>query len=219
MLIYWFICIDLFHYKIWISVGMAEWLRTLVALIEDPTLFSVPRWQLKLFVTLITGSSALFQPIQAFMLCTHTHTHMCIYNIYVYIPTHIHYNSIQCITLYKHMYKINIYVYVYIYVIFYMNILILVKSGLNKNKQQARQWWLKPLISALVRQSDLGVRGQPGLQIEFQGSQRYREILSKKRKKEKKKKPNNNNKKTANTCTKIYKQVRLGGIYACYPST
>jgi hypothetical protein len=39
------------------------------------------------------------------------------------------------------------------------------------------QWWRTPLIPALGRQRevDFGVRGQPGLQSEFQDSQGYTE--------------------------------------------
>jgi hypothetical protein len=41
----------------------------------------------------------------------------------------------------------------------------------------ARQWWCMPLIPALgrQRQADFWVRGQPGLQSEFQDSQGYTE--------------------------------------------
>jgi hypothetical protein len=54
-----------------------------------------------------------------------------------------------------------------------------------------RVWWLTPLIPALRRQkqSDFWVRGQPGLQSEFQDSQSYTEkpCLEKPKKKKKKK--------------------------------
>jgi hypothetical protein len=47
-------------------------------------------------------------------------------------------------------------------------------------------WWCTPLIPALgrqrQRQADFWVRGQPGLQSEFQDSQGYRETLSGKNK-------------------------------------
>jgi hypothetical protein len=54
---------------------------------------------------------------------------------------------------------------------------------LQKEKQIERQagqaWWRMPLIPALgrqrQRQADFGVRGQPGLQSEFQDSQGYTE--------------------------------------------
>jgi hypothetical protein len=51
-------------------------------------------------------------------------------------------------------------------------------------KLKARQWWCTPLILALgrQRQADFWVRGQPGLQSEFQDSQDYRETLSQKKK-------------------------------------
>jgi hypothetical protein len=42
---------------------------------------------------------------------------------------------------------------------------------------KAGWWWRMPLIPALgrQRQADFGVRGQPGLQSEFQDSQGYTE--------------------------------------------
>jgi hypothetical protein len=56
----------------------------------------------------------------------------------------------------------------------------------------SRAWWRTPLIPALgrQRQADFWVRGQPGLQSEFQDSQGYTEkpCLEEKTK-------NNNNKK------------------------
>jgi hypothetical protein len=59
---------------------------------------------------------------------------------------------------------------------------------------QSRAWWRTPLISALGRQKqvDFWVRGQPGLQTEFQDSQGYTEkpCLEKPQKKERKKKKN-----------------------------
>ena len=52
-------------------------------------------------------------------------------------------------------------------------------------------WWRTPLVPALGRQRqvDFCVRGQPGLQSEFQDSQDYTEkpCLKKKKKKKKKK--------------------------------
>jgi hypothetical protein len=45
-------------------------------------------------------------------------------------------------------------------------------------KNYSRAWWCTPLISALrrrQRQADFSVRGQPGLQSEFQDSQGYTE--------------------------------------------
>jgi hypothetical protein len=55
----------------------------------------------------------------------------------------------------------------------------------------SRAWWRTPLIPALgrQRQADFWVRGQPGLQSEFQDSQGYTEkpCLEKRKKKKKKK--------------------------------
>jgi hypothetical protein len=52
----------------------------------------------------------------------------------------------------------------------------------------SRMWWRTPLIPALGRQRqvDFWVRGQPGLQSEFQDSQGYRETLSQGKQKTKK---------------------------------
>jgi hypothetical protein len=54
----------------------------------------------------------------------------------------------------------------------------------------SRAWWRTPLIPALgrQRQADFWVRGQPGLQSEFQDSQGYKEkpCLEKPKKKKKK---------------------------------
>jgi hypothetical protein len=46
-----------------------------------------------------------------------------------------------------------------------------------KNQLKSRAWWRTPLIPALgrQRQADFWVRGQPGLQSEFQDSQGYTE--------------------------------------------
>jgi hypothetical protein len=46
-----------------------------------------------------------------------------------------------------------------------------------KNIIMARQWWCTPLIPALGRQkqADFWVRGQPGLESEFQDSQVYKQ--------------------------------------------
>jgi hypothetical protein len=52
------------------------------------------------------------------------------------------------------------------------------KNQPNKQQQQKKgQWWRMPLIPALgsQRQVDFWVRGQPGLQSEFQDSQGYTE--------------------------------------------
>jgi hypothetical protein len=64
----------------------------------------------------------------------------------------------------------------------------------NNNKNPAGQWWRMPLIPALGRQRqvEFRVRGQPGLQSEFQDSQDYttEKPVSKKPKKQSKKKKN-----------------------------
>jgi hypothetical protein len=64
-------------------------------------------------------------------------------------------------------------------------------NGLRKGKY-SRAWWHTPLIPALGRQRqvDFWVRGQPGLQSDFQDSQGYTEkpCLKKPKKKKKKKK-------------------------------
>jgi hypothetical protein len=54
-----------------------------------------------------------------------------------------------------------------------------------RNSSVSRAWWRTPLIPALGRQRqvDFWVRGQPGLQSEFQDSQGCRETLSRKKKK------------------------------------
>jgi hypothetical protein len=46
-----------------------------------------------------------------------------------------------------------------------------------KNNKNSRTWWYTPLIPALrrLRQADFCIRGQPGLQSEFQNSQGYTE--------------------------------------------
>jgi hypothetical protein len=53
----------------------------------------------------------------------------------------------------------------------------------------SRVWWRMPLIPALrrQRQADFWVRGQPGLQSEFQDSQGYTEKPCPGKKKKKKK--------------------------------
>ena len=50
-------------------------------------------------------------------------------------------------------------------------------SGKDTKRLAAGQWWRTPLIPALGRQrkADFWVRGQPGLQSEFQDSQGYTE--------------------------------------------
>jgi hypothetical protein len=53
---------------------------------------------------------------------------------------------------------------------------------------QSQVWWRMPLIPTLRRQKqvDFWVRGQPGLQVEFQDSQGYTEKPCLKKTKEKK---------------------------------
>jgi hypothetical protein len=67
----------------------------------------------------------------------------------------------------------------------------------------SRAWWRTSLIPALGRQwqADVWVRGQPGLQSEFQDSQDYTEKPCLKKTKTKTKQNNNNN------------QKKLGSIY------
>ena len=67
-----------------------------------------------------------------------------------------------------------------------------INNSLFKKYKEARQWRHTPLIPVLGRQRqvDFWVRGQPGLQSEFQYSQGYTEkpCLKKEKKKEKKRK-------------------------------
>jgi hypothetical protein len=53
---------------------------------------------------------------------------------------------------------------------------IIINKSLKKNKR-AGKWWCTPILPALGRQRqvDFWVRGQPGLQSEFQDSQGYTE--------------------------------------------
>ena len=55
-----------------------------------------------------------------------------------------------------------------------------IHSYRQKTQSSSRVWWCTPLIPALgrQRQADFWVRGQPGLQSEFQVSQGYTETLS-----------------------------------------
>jgi hypothetical protein len=65
---------------------------------------------------------------------------------------------------------------------------------LRKNKPRSPAWWRRPLIPALgrQRQADFSVRGQPGLQSEFQDNQGYTEKPPPPKNKKKKKKPKDN---------------------------
>jgi hypothetical protein len=73
-----------------------------------------------------------------------------------------------------------------------------------RNSRWARQWWRTPLIPALgrQRQADFWVRGQPGLQSEFQDSQSYTEKPCLEKQKQKQKQQQRNNNKTNQTTTK-----------------
>jgi hypothetical protein len=69
---------------------------------------------------------------------------------------------------------------------------IFIKLTWIKKESKARQWWCTPLVPELgrQRQADFLVRGQPGLQSEFQDSQGYTEkpCLQKGKKEKKRKK-------------------------------
>jgi hypothetical protein len=64
------------------------------------------------------------------------------------------------------------YIYVYVYIHTHTHIWLHFKK-----ENLTRAWWCPPLIQALgrQRQADFWVRGQPGLQSEFQDSQSYTE--------------------------------------------
>jgi hypothetical protein len=66
----------------------------------------------------------------------------------------------------------------------------------KKIKNEGQAWWRTPLISALgrQRQADFWVRGQPGLQSEFQDSQGYIEKPCLEKKQEPKNKKTKNKK-------------------------
>jgi hypothetical protein len=70
-------------------------------------------------------------------------------------------------------------------------------STSDRQVMSARQWWRTPLIPALgrQRQADFWVRGQPGLQSEFQDSQGYIEKTCLKNKTKTKNKQTNKPKK------------------------
>jgi hypothetical protein len=61
-----------------------------------------------------------------------------------------------------------------------------------KKEEESRAWWHTPLIPALGRQRqvDFCVRGQPGLQSEFQDSQGYTEKPCPEKQKKKKEEEN-----------------------------
>jgi hypothetical protein len=67
-----------------------------------------------------------------------------------------------------------------------------------RNQTSAGQWWHMPLIPALGRQRwvDFCIRGQPGLQSEFQDSQGYTEKPYLKKQKQKQNKQTKKKTKT-----------------------
>ena len=81
----------------------------------------------------------------------------------------------------------------------------------EEKKRSSWAWWHTPLIPALgrQRQSDFWVRGQPGLQSEFQDSQGYTEKPCLKNKT--KKKQNKTKTKNKQTTTKK-KTASIGGL-------
>jgi hypothetical protein len=82
----------------------------------------------------------------------------------------------------------------------------------DKRTMAAGRWWRTPLIPALgsQRQVDFGVRGQPGLQSEFQDSQNYTEkpCLEKQQQQKKNNKQTNKNKNRTMALSLAY--------YCCY---
>jgi hypothetical protein len=84
-------------------------------------------------------------------------------------------------------------------------------GGLTDKSPLSRAWWCTPLILALgrQRQAEFWVRGQPGLQSEFQASQGYTEkpCLKKKKKKKKEVPPP----APPHTPTYVFKQLVPGG--------
>jgi hypothetical protein len=83
------------------------------------------------------------------------------------------------------------------------------KKRKEKKRKESRVWWHTPLIPALgrQRQADFGVRGQPGLQSEFQDSQGYTEkpclkkpTKTEKKRKEKKRKEKKGKEKKKESC-------------------
>jgi hypothetical protein len=113
-------------------------------------------------------------------MCTHvnihvhssTHTHMCM-NTHVY--THVCTHTCKCT-------HTNTCAHTHIWSADFLPLLPLsqkthCRNDILKSVTWARQWWRTPLTPALGRQRqvDFWVRGQPGLQSEFQDSQGYTE--------------------------------------------
>jgi hypothetical protein len=79
--------------------------------------------------------------------------------------------------------------------------------------ENCRAWWRTPLIPALgrQRQADFWVRGQPGLQSEFQDSQGYTEKPCLKKQTNKQTNQNQNQNKNKN------KTKTRGKLLTCFP--
>jgi hypothetical protein len=95
------------------------------------------------------------------------------------------------------------------------------KSICFKKAKRSGQWWRTPLIPALGRQRqvDFWVRGQPGLQSEFQDSQGYTEKPC--LEKQKNKKPNKQKSQTpvaGEMAQRLKAQVALPKVQSSIPS-